>query len=226
MNCSIIFLEYLLLFASLAFVACSGESSSVPTSGNSFYRNENGSVSTPQNINYSNESLTDSRDGQVYNVVTIGYQTWMAQNLNFETDSSSCYNDSTEYCDKYGRLYTWAAAMTACPSGWHLPSKLEWEILLTAVGGASTAEPALKSTSGWPNNSNITNASGFSAIPVGYKSFGSYTTYDNYDAIFWSSTEFNDSESYDMYLCDDHGDAAEILYHEKNKGFSVRCLKN
>lgn len=105
--------------------------------------------------------------------------------------------------------------MQACPSGWHLPSKSEWETLLTEVGGASTAELALKSTYDWSNKSGITNSSGFSAIP----------TY-GYDALFWSSTEFNGSDSYDLYLCDDHGDAAEILYHNKNKGYSVRCLQD
>ena len=55
--------------------------------------------------------LVDERDGQTYRIVKIGDQTWMAENLNYETESSFCYNDSTEYCETYGRLYTWAAAV-------------------------------------------------------------------------------------------------------------------
>jgi len=105
-------------------------------------------------------SVLDSRDMQSYRTVKIGSQTWMAENLNYKTENSFCYNDDISYCRTYGRLYTWAAAMDSagewstnskgcgygsncsptgtirgvCPEGWHLPSEKEWNTLITTVG--------------------------------------------------------------------------------------------
>lgn len=112
-------------------------------------------------------TVKDSRDGNVYKIVGIGNQTWMAQNLNYKVDSSWCYKENADSCSKYGRIYNWAAAMAlpdscgvvscstlvrpehqgVCPAGWHVPSDLEWGTLVANVG--SRAGQKLKSTSGW-----------------------------------------------------------------------------
>ena len=148
-------------------------------------------------------TLKDLRDGQVYKTTTIDIpsknysEVWMAENLNFETENSWCYGDNPANCAKYGRLYTWAAAVGraedecgidhacnlgegdirgACPKGWHLPSQSEWEALIVAVDGSiteytssNTAGTKLKSATGWTSYSGITNedAFGFSALPAG-----------------------------------------------------------
>lgn len=122
-------------------------------------------------------SFTDERDGQVYKTIVIGEQTWMAQNLNYKVENSYCYADDLEMCEKYGRLYTWAAAIDSvslandednpldcgyekvceisgnikgvCPDGWHLPSKEEWTALLALAGDGSEACVALRATREW-----------------------------------------------------------------------------
>ena len=165
-------------------------------------------------------SIKDSRDGLSYKTVTIGSQTWMAQNLNYKTANSCCYKDKASNCTKYGRLYTWVAATTACPSGWHLPTKAEFEILFTAVGGESTAGIKLKSTSGWRNSDNGTGDYSFSALPVAYKNFN-----EGFFAFFWSSTEYNDDEAYYMKLFYDH-DGVFLYYDDKSAWKSVRCVRD
>ena len=114
---------------------------------------------------------TVSCGGQTYKTVKIGKQVWMAENLNYEAkDSSSrCYNDSTSYCGKYGRLYNWETAMTVCPKDWHLPTDAEWQSLVDLAGGSETAGGKLKAKSGWGDeaSSNGDDSFGFSALPGG-----------------------------------------------------------
>ena len=173
--------------------------------------------------------LTDSRDGQTYRTVIIGSQTWMAQNLNYETANSYCYGNTPSKCTKYGRLYTWAAAKAACPTGWHLPAYEEFETLFTAVGGSSTAGTKLKSTSGWNDfegkSGNGVDAYSFSALPAGYRDYDGNFKYEGYDASFWSSTEGGSDYAYDMYLYYIDGYAYLSGYY-KDFGFSVRCVKD
>ena len=167
-------------------------------------------------------TLTDSRDGQTYRTVKIGDQVWMAENLNFETDSSFCYNDSAEYCAKYGRLYVWTAAMDACPSGWHLPDTAEWKTLLAAVGGDSIAGMKLKSTSGWNSDGNGTDDFGFTVLPAG--GWGS-KNFVGEAAVFWTSEWY---EGYDDYAYGIRLYTDTIVrkgYSNKYIGSSVRCLK-
>ena len=196
----------------------------------------------------SSNTLTDLRDGLTYKTVKIGTQTWMAENLNYETGNSYCYKDN---CTKYGRLYTWGAAMDSvgtwstngkgcgyekkcsptypvrgvCPEGWHLPTQSEWNTLFTAVGGSSVAGTKLKSTSGWNSSGNGTDAFSFSALPAGLRNLsGNYDNEGNY-AYFWSSTEHYSNTAYRMYLDCDYDDA-NLDVSNRNRGFSVRCLKD
>ena len=180
------------------------------------------SSSRDTTYNAEKNTLTDTRDGQVYRTVKIGNQVWMAENLNVETDSSFCYNDSAEYCAKYGRLYEWSAAMEACPSGWHLPDTAEWRTLLDAAGGDSIAGTMLKSTSGWNSDGNGTDDFGFTVLPAG--GWGS-KNFVGEAAVFWTSEWY---EGYDDYAYDIKLYTDTIVrkgYSHKYIGSSVRCVK-
>jgi len=154
-------------------------------------------LAIPSNSFGSNSgSFTDNRDGQEYKWIEIDSQIWMAENLNYEVYynyyNSVCYDNDNYNCEKYGRLYDWSAAETACPEGWHLPSNDEWDILTTAVGGEETAGTMLKSSDNWydedynyiPGNDDY----GFSALPGGEGGSNGYSGAGQFGA-WWSSTE-------------------------------------
>jgi len=137
----------------------------------------------------------DSRDNKTYKYVTIGSQTWMAENLNYAAEGSKCYKNNDSNCEKYGRLYTWADAKKACPWGWHLPTNAEWTTLVNYVENADgcnrCAGTKLKSTSGWSKNGNGTDDYGFSALPGGYGYSDGYFYDAGYYGFWWSATEGN-----------------------------------
>jgi len=177
--------------------------------------------------------FTDSRDGKQYKIVTIGKQTWMAENMNYDAFKSKCYDNNSVNCDKYGRLYNWhTAKMLACPEGWHLPSNMEWDKLYRFADGtkgtespynSKTAGKFLKATSGWKNNGNGDDKYGFSALPGGggdsEGNFGGVGT----DGNWWGSdgdygAGRRGMSYYGEYTQYDNGDKS-ILY-------SVRCVKD
>lgn len=177
------------------------------------------------------DSFTDPRDGKTYKTVKIGSQTWMAENLNYETEGSFCYENKPANCKKYGRLYTWNAALKVCPAGWHLPSKEKFDILIKTVGGEKIAGEKLKSKSGWNDDGNGSDAFGFSALPAGVWFDGGITGDDagfsemTVGTGFWGSTENANKELYEMNLVDNEI-APYFSYRGRGFGNSVRCIKD
>jgi uncharacterized protein (TIGR02145 family) len=173
--------------------------------------------------------FTDRRDRRRYRAVTIGGKTWMAENLNYNTLRSWCYNHDNSRCKQYGRLYDWNAAMTACPAGWHLPTRREWADLVAAAGGKDTAGRALKSTDGgWPNDGGGLDIYGFSAMAGGFRvyypddqGFGN----SGVDGSWWTATEDFDSHAYDQGLYYKDDIVREHIIH-KRSGSSIRCIRD
>ena len=171
-------------------------------------------------------SITDPRDGQSYRTVTIGNQTWMAQNLNYETKNSSCFNDQVVNCAKIGSLYAWKDAMNVCPAGYHLPDLSEWRTLFATVGGQTTAGKSLKSQTGWFAGGNGTDSYGFAALPAGDKDFmGTYGISEK-NAYFWSSTEVDSNNVYYVNLRSGKDNAYMLDDFKHGRQISVRCIKD
>jgi uncharacterized protein (TIGR02145 family) len=174
-------------------------------------------------------SFTDSRDGKVYKIVKIGDQVWMAENLNFDCPKSKCYDNDPKNAEKYGRLYDWETAKKACPSGWRLPSKEEWDGLVDFAGGENTAGKKLKAESGWNDDEgksgNGTDNYGFSALPGGSGySDGSFSNVGD-GGYWWSATEYNAYNAYYRLMCYDDSNVIRS-YGNKSYLYSVRCVQD
>jgi uncharacterized protein (TIGR02145 family) len=234
---------------------CEGLSSALPGSTCCQYNSSFNGCNTKPNITYG--TLSDTRDGKSYRTVTIGTQLWMADNLNYNASGSKCYgedgkacysynfsgitlsNESVQAnCAKYGRLYDWETAMSACPSGWHVPTHAEWNVLYSYAeenisnceeyvnyGSCPTSGKHLKSLNGWNCNSgNGLNSYGFSALPGGERSYESGDFWSAGEGGFWwSSTENSNLSAFNRKMqCG--LERADWSSNRKANMYSVRCI--
>jgi uncharacterized protein (TIGR02145 family) len=132
--------------------------------------------------------IVDNRDGKRYNTVRIGLDTWMAENLNYSSQTGNSYDYG-----KYGRRYYWNTAMNVCPTGWHLPESEEWAYLVIAAGGDS-AGTKLKAKDDWDSKSKGTDDYGFSALPGG-GGFGALSS-PGFSSVWWTATSAVDDYHY------------------------------
>lgn len=193
-------------------------------------------------------TFTDPRDGTVYKTLAIGSQTWLAENLKYLPavfgPAASSQSDpryyvfgydgtvvseakSTQNYTTYGVLYNWTAAMSACPTGWHLPTDAEWTQLATFLG-ESDAGGKLKETgtAHWNDpNFAATNSTGFTALPGGYCFSGTSFTDMGITGYWWSATEANSSGAWYRGMGNSYSELIKVSNY-KNLGFSVRCIKD
>ena len=237
------------------------ESSSSVESSSSFIMPVPCKAEAEDNCEYG--ELKDERDGKTYKTVKFGNQWWMAENLNYADSAKTpslkgkswCYGDEPDNCAKYGRLYTWAAAIDSvalatdsenpqdcgymkssknilpdvvhgiCPDGWHLPDYRDFSNMLVHVGGYSIAGTVLKSQSGWNDGGNGTDTFGFNVLPAGIR-----IEDGSFDGLgdgtdFWSATESDLEQAFSLYASYEN-EYSGVMDYAKNYAFSVRCVKD
>jgi uncharacterized protein (TIGR02145 family) len=170
-------------------------------------------------------TLCAAQSNAMFKTVKIGNQVWMAENLNVKTANSWCYDNDESNCKKYGRLYTWDAARSACPAGWHLPTRGEWKELALYAGGDRVAGKKLKAKSGWRKNGNGTDDFGFSALPGGQWDSGDDFEYIDIDGEWWTATGLGSRYAYSRKMDYDNSKLDEDD-DKKSNGLSVRCVSS
>ena len=159
-----------------------------------------------------------------------------------------CYENDVANCAIYGGSYQWAEMVQylngasnysswspvptgnvigICPDGWHVPSDAEWIILADYLGGSDVAGRKMKSTTGWYNNWNGSNSSGFTGLPSGGRYKNGNFSWLTINGGYWSSTESTDATH--------HAWLSSLFYYSSNMGWgraskelgkSCRCVQD
>jgi uncharacterized protein (TIGR02145 family) len=197
------------------------------------------------------DKILDQRDGQSYATVLIGTQCWMQHNMNIgktvqnleQTDNNriekTCYGNEEKWCSILGGLYTWNEAMQyksdlqgICPKGWHIPSRSDWEILITFLGPEDAGQKMKVSKAEFALTWDGNDVSGFMALPAGAGNNDHFKRIKQW-TLFWSSTSENDQRAWftqlDSYWYPEPPKYKSLYlgnYYLKSNGFSIRCLKD
>lgn len=205
-----------------------------------------------------NETLTYGSvadiDGNAYKTITIGEQTWMAQNLRttkyrngeditnvasnstwvaLQTEAYSGYNNTTDLDElaTHGLLYNWHAVSDSrniAPEGWHVATQSDWDKLVTTVGGVAIAGAKLKEagTLHWNSGSGVSNSSGFTALPSGRRQYTDGTFINSgFNGFWWSSTANGPDFAFYYQLNYDSNPIVAANFL-KSAGYAVRCVKD
>ena len=206
---------------------------------------KSGDSSTPS----TSITVTDI-DGNVYPVVTIGTQTWMAANLKTTKyrngKSIPPVSDSVQwsllktpgYCNPlnssdmvntYGRFYNWFAVTDTdniAPAGWHVPTDAEWATLMNYLGSGGGGSLKATGTTYWNSpNAGATNSTGFNGLPAGDRSYTGTFHYMGTYGCWWCTTESSSTNAWEHVLSCNSSNVTRIEY-SKGIGLSVRCIKD
>ncbi len=193
--------------------------------------NDAGIVYSNQESFTTNKKFKDKRDSKWYDIVVIGDQIWMKQNLNYAASNSNCFDLNDAFCGKYGRLYNWSVAQGVAPDGWRIPTQNDLNILISGLGGESVAGGKMKDANiegvispNWTApNLGATNTSGFTGLGAGYINNLGASKEEHITTFFWSGTSVDGTNAKCVRL-DKDTETAPILNYNKEFLFSVRCI--
>lgn len=219
-------------------VSSSGKGSAKSSSSNQASSTNSSSISSSSSEEEYGESylsdetlnaFTDKRDGEVYRVVKIGKQVWMAENLRYRDTEANlllernswCVGDE-DYCRQNGYVYDFLAVVNdfscaaqfcgilyphrgICPEGFHVPKKAEWD---TLQSNATRLNISLNADTG------------FTSAPTG--EYAGYAKMDNC-ARYWTASQANSEAAYEYYRCRDEVTFKNQSY-DKGYGYALRCV--
>lgn len=172
-------------------------------------------------------TIKDPRDGQLYQWIKIGKKAWLAENVKYNANPGSwIYNNDSINASLHGRLYTWDAAMKACPKGWGIPTDDDWGLLIEKLGGIDAAGGKLQDmdTIYWKANKNIPESAKTISALLGGVRHGDNT----YSGIslwggLWSATVTNNMAS--TYLFAHGNKSIGKSSNSKGSALGLRCVK-
>jgi len=173
------------------------------------------------------DGLLRDADGNTYVLKDMpDGRTWMTDNLRLVHPDSYCYQDSASECQRYGRLYTWAAAVDACRllgKGWQLPTDDEWRQLARRYGGVrGDSEDNGQSAYAALLRGGV---SGFSALQGGGRDLGgNYARIDQH-GFYWSATQSDADHAWFYNFGRGGGLLNRLSDGDKAMALAVRCIK-
>ena len=237
-----------LLSMTLIINSCEKDDENTPSSP------YNGKTTAVFNPDLTYGTMTD-QDGNVYKTITIGTQTWMAENLR-----TTRYRDGTAipnvtdniawsalttgtYCTyentadvvtiaTNGMLYNWYAATDSrniAPTGWHLPSDDEWETLINYLGGEDITDGKMKEagTTHWASpNTSATNETGFTALPSGGRDGNDGAFLSLGNGGYWGSSTANGATNAWYRSMNYYNADCYRYYGNEQNWFAVRLIKD
>lgn len=179
-------------------------------------------------------TFTDLRDGNVYKMVTIGDQIWMAENLAYAPSSGNywAYHNDIANVETYGYLYNCLTALKICPAGWHLPSNDEWKVLTANLGdnagGKLKATGTIEAGTGlwYEPNTGAINETGFSALPGGFRNLNGIFFSKGKTGYWWSAPVSGGTYVFYRNMYNDNGNVTVYGTDALYLCFSVRCLRD